>query len=513
MNNLTSKEWYLWRKSSDRRYPWDRYLNKDFLKSERKRINETLDWKNNFLHTPYGDILKEVCYYVVPIKIRAGWLKYREHGDYLCKGLSALRNCPVNPIVAFFPPKKVPNDYSLIRIISPKKTVILDGYIKSTIGEYAIEIEDWEKLDSDSIYVDVPFESKILSKIIEENINAETFLAESLQAPLASSPFVLGGIGGISLASILDKSDFAKELCKTMQLMLPPEYRSALPPKSGIRGTNTNIGDGIAIHLAEKIITGKNYLSSVEGLDFKVVDDENRKRFGFQGEYSIVGTMIDSQSKGRQLHKDMLHKFFESEVSIPNLSRLMGDDAYIPNLTKVIDEELWLQIVSMRHKTPPMNISNQEEEKYREKIKKDIDAVLCDMMPEKFGDIIARMKAEKCIGNLEREAKSLARAEGRDIVDVSLLKRARNNFLERFWELENDPLFKNIGYSARVEFEKVRSFNVEMILRKLGKGTAEGIYREVDKNLFKDVEDLKGLLKWLHRKAFVIKLKDEYRWV
>ena len=508
-----SKEWYLWRKSSDKRYPWDRYLNEDFLKSERKRINETLDWMSDFLHTPHGDILKEVCYYAVPIKIRAGWLKYREHRDYLCKGLSALRNCPVNPIVAFFPFGKVPKDYSLIRINSSKKIAILDSYTKSTIGEYAIEIEDWEELDSDNIYVDIPFERKIISKIIEENINAETFLAESLQTPLVSSPFVLGSIGGISLASILDKSDFARELCKTMQLMLPPEYRSFSPPKSGIRGRNINIGDGITIHLAEQIITGKNYLSSVEGLDFKVVDDENRKRFDFQGEYSIVGTMIDSPSKGRQLHKDMLHKFFESEVSIPNLSRLIEADAYIPNLTRVIDEDLWVQIVFMRQKTPSIKISDQEEKGYREKIKEDIETVLCERLPEELREIMAETETKKCMENLNREAKSLARAEGKEMVDISLLKHVRNNFLDRFWELENNQIYKNIRYDAKVKWGEARSFNVEMILRKLGKGTAEEIYREVNRNLFKDIEDLKGLLKWMHRKALVIKLKDEYRWV
>jgi len=40
MKHLKDDEWYLWRRHSDKKYPWERYLNTDFLKSERKRIDE-----------------------------------------------------------------------------------------------------------------------------------------------------------------------------------------------------------------------------------------------------------------------------------------------------------------------------------------------------------------------------------------------------------------------------------------------------------------------------------------
>jgi len=55
------------------------------------------------------------------------------------------------------------------------------------------------------------------------------------------------------------------------------------------------------------------------------MEPEKRKRADFRGEYSILGAMIKSASKERrQLYKEMLHKFFESEVSIPNLSEQIG---------------------------------------------------------------------------------------------------------------------------------------------------------------------------------------------
>ena len=132
MNYLKSEEWYPWKKHSDKRYPWERNnLNSDFLKSERKRINDVDRWMKNFQCIPYHASLEEVYCYVVPVKIKPSWLTYLEAGNYLCKGLSALRNCPIYPLVAFFPSGKIPTDYSLIRINSSKKIALLNSYTKS----------------------------------------------------------------------------------------------------------------------------------------------------------------------------------------------------------------------------------------------------------------------------------------------------------------------------------------------------------------------------------------------
>lgn len=307
---------------------------------------------------------------------------------------------------------------------------------------------------------------------------------------------------------------YSQGLNIALQMMLPPEYRSFLPPKSGIRGRDVEIEGGILIHVAEKIITGRNYVSSGEGSSFSVMEPEKRKRTDFRGEYSILGAMIKSSSKERrQLYKEMLHKFFESEVSIPNLSEQI-DAGGILNLINTIDEDLWLQIVSMRQKTPTLSISQQEEESYRRKIKQDIDVVLCQRMPEEFRDIVAEIKVKDCMENLKREAKSLARAEGKEKVDSSLLHHARNDFLDRFWQLEENEMFRNIKYDAKREWNKIKFFNVENILRELKRATIEEIYQKVDKTFFKDIEDLKGLLKWMQGKDFVIKdSQNRYSWV
>lgn len=277
-------------------------------------------------------------------------------------------------------------------------------------------------LESDCIYADLRTESNFVSRIIEENTNTEESMAKSIAAPLISAPFVLGGIGGISSASILDERELSHGLNIALQMMLPPEYRSFSPPKSGIKGKIMEIMPGISIHLAEKIITGRNYVSSVEGSNFGIMEPERRKRAAFRGEYSILGAMINSQSRGIELYEEMLHKFFEPEISIANLGELVDADDVL-NLIKAIDEDSGLQIASMRQRNPSIRISVQEEENFRRLINADIDVVLTENIPDdSLRGIITEMKVDACVENLKREAQSIARSENRDCADLSALE-------------------------------------------------------------------------------------------
>ncbi|HUV79691.1 MAG TPA: hypothetical protein VMW40_02530 [Candidatus Bathyarchaeia archaeon] len=509
MNSLESKEWYLWRRKSDKRYPWNRnpYIDSDFLKSEKKRINDVTRWMNNFRKSLHGASLPDVCYYVVPINIKPGWLAYFEGSNYICKGLSELRNCSFNPLIAFFPSDKVPTDYSLIRINSSKKIALLNGSTRSTIGEYAIIVDDLDELDSGSIYEDVPFESRIISKIIKENTHTTDSLAKSIAAPLISAPPVIRGLGGISFASILDDEDYSQGLNIALQMMLPPEYRSFSPPLWGIKGKDIKIVDGISIHLAEKIVTGRNYVSSVEGSSFDIMEPEKRKRRAFHGEYSILGALIKSQSRGIRLYEEMLHKFFESEITISNLSEQVDADGVL-KVINAIDEDLWIQIARMRDKTPPLDISKQEDENYRRNIKADIDVILCERVPDRFRDIIAEMKVDDCVDNLKREAQSIARAENRETANLSLLEQSRRIFKDRLWMLEEDEMFRNIKYRVKEKSDEYQYFILKNILRELRIATAEEIYQKVSsnrtyRNSFKDLKDLKRLLNWSEQKYLV----------
>ena len=508
MKYLKSEEWYLWRRHSDKIYPWERYLNTDFLKSERKRINEVAAWTKKFQRGLHNAPLEDVCYYVVPIKIKPRWLTHLEEGHSQCKGLSALRNCSIGPLVAFFPSGRTPMDYTLIRINSSKKIALLNSYTKSTHGENAIKIEDWEVLESDCIYADLRTESNFVSRIIEENTNTEESMAKSIAAPLISAPFVLGGIGGISSASILDERELSHGLNIALQMMLPPEYRSFSPPKSGIKGKIMEIMPGISIHLAEKIITGRNYVSSVEGSNFGIMEPERRKRAAFRGEYSILGAMINSQSRGIELYEEMLHKFFEPEISIANLGELVDADDVL-NLIKAIDEDSGLQIASMRQRNPSIRISVQEEENFRRLINADIDVVLTERIRDDgLRDIIKEMKVDVCVENLKREAQSIARSENRDCADLTSLEQARRTFKDRLWMLEGDEMFRHIQYNARAERDRIRVFILKNVLRELRIATAEEIYQKVNSNttsrtFFRDFEDLQRLLIWAEQNNIV----------
>lgn len=511
MNSLESQEWYLWRRKSDKRYPWNRnpYIDSDFLKSERKRIDDVDMWIKNLRKSSHGASLPDVCYYVMPININPGWLAYFEGSNYICKGLSELRNCSFNPLIAFFPSDEVPTDYTLVRINSSKKIALLNSSTRSTIGEYAIIVDDLDELDSGSIYEDVPFESRIISKIIKENTYTTDSLAKSIAAPLISAPPVIRGIGGISLASILDDEDYSQGLNIALQTMLPPEYRSFSPPLWGIKGKDIKIVDGISIRLAEKIITGRNYVSSVEGSSFDIMEPEKRKRRAFQGEYSILGALIKSQSRGIRLYEEMLHKFFESEITIPNLSEQVDADGVL-KLINAIDEDLWIQIARMRDKTPPLDISKQEDESFRRNILADVDVILCERVPDGFRDIIAEMEVDNCVDNLKREAQSITREEGGKRADLSLLEQARRIFKDRLWMLEEDDMFRNIRYRIRDERDKLRGYIIKNILRELGIATAEEIYQKVNshetfRSFFRDLRDLKQLLNWLEQKSRVYK--------
>jgi hypothetical protein len=506
MTYLESKEWYLWKKRSDKKNPWDRnpFIDTDFLKTEQKRITDVDRWMKVFLKSTHGASLPDVYYYVVPIHISPSWLANFGESNYICKGLSELRNSSFNPLIAFFHPDSVPTDYSLIRINSPKKIALLNSHTSHFLGVFAILIEDWEKQDSEHIYVDVPFERKNVSRLIEESTNSEKPIADSLGAPLISSPYVLG-MRGISLVSLLEDDDSSHGLNIALQMMLPPEFRSFSPPPSGIKGKDVKLTDGISIHLAEKIVTGKNYLSSVEGSNFGIMAPEQRKRAAFLGEYSILGAMIKSRSRGVRLYEEMLFKFFESEVSIPNLSEQIDADGIL-KLIDMIDEDLWLQIASMRDKTPALDISEQEEANLHRRVKGDIEVVLSERgMPEGFRNRLTETRTVACMRNLKREATTIARAENRKKVDLTLLEGARKNFKVRLWMLEEDEEFRDVRYRKRVDCENIRFFILKSILIELRSATLEEIYQQIQQNedfrtYFSDISDLKRLLNWSERK-------------
>ncbi len=142
----------------------------------------------------------------------------------------------------------------------PQRTNIFNRRLN--IVEPVVLIESWDYLKSDSIYKDVPYEKQIIQNIISENLIDNSQISLSFQLPIISAPYAGGSFGGISLSSISYDSEFAKELLRTMQLLVPPEYRTLQPPKNVYNGYTFPYLEGIGFHLAERPYWDYNVLST-----------------------------------------------------------------------------------------------------------------------------------------------------------------------------------------------------------------------------------------------------------
>ena len=156
MANLNLNRVYFWKKDSVYTYPWQRqFLNIDFLKYERKRIQDVGRWYDAFQKAKLGNNLEEVCYYVIPLELDSEWkaaIASKEKYNYV--GLSALKNCLQVQLLMLVPKDKIiPKNYSLIRILKSKKDYIHNE--KNNEAKYVIVSEDFHEEDSALVYVDV----------------------------------------------------------------------------------------------------------------------------------------------------------------------------------------------------------------------------------------------------------------------------------------------------------------------------------------------------------------------
>ena len=363
MNLVELSEYYLWRSFSASQYPWQRqYTNTDFLKYERKRIKEVYLWYEGFRRASEGSQIDEVSLYVVPLELSSLWkAAIASYGNYNFFGLSALNNTPTLCLIGLIDRNlKQPDDYRLIRILKSKKVHLYNT--KSSFAQPALVVEEWEYLNSDYIYVDVPFEKRIIEKIISENLTSEEHIPVSFQSPIISAPYVVGGIGGVSLSSMAAKSRFAEELIKTIQLMVPPEYRATRPPKSVYRGHKFLYESGIKFHLAERPYYDRNLLRGLYARNFNPVLKEVNRRFGFKGEYSIFSTLVPEKVNISQFFTELFNNFTKTEITLPyDLDELPLMDIELTKLRKVIDEDVWLQVVYSRQIHPRLTDNVDKE--------------------------------------------------------------------------------------------------------------------------------------------------------
>ncbi|MHA1268131.1 MAG: hypothetical protein ACTSRS_23150, partial [Candidatus Helarchaeota archaeon] len=471
---LSLKEYYPWGENSGVKYPWERYLNQQFLNYEVKRLKTLSDWyKKIFIKSEIGSKVGGVSFYAVPVELNSSWKlavsefeEVAETDGVKYMGLSALYNSPQVLIFAIFPydvdgvkymglsalynspqvlifaifPYDVPTPYSLIYIEEAKKVVVYNKQLNQP--EYCILVEKWSSLSSDSIYLDVPYERGVISKVISEIVGGEDSLALSFQSPIMGAPYLAGSIGGVSLSSSSIESSFARELIKIIMLLAPPEYRNTRLPKRLVRGYNFVKVNGLKFHFAEIPPKGKNCFSGQYGKSYNTLEKELAKRFSFKGEYSIFSTLVSPEGSSNDVWIGLWKNFFSTEITLPyNLDSIVEADIDLTKFKKEINEEdIWIQVAHARQLQPHFN--EKTDKVFGNTIQlmeRDFDTVLADTNGEAERAFLIQTKLDDIKHNLVRVSQSLARSDGRADITPAHIKSARNLILDNFHGFLENP--------------------------------------------------------------------------
>lgn len=507
--NLRLNDYYLWKKyPTYSEFPWDRkYLNVEFLEYEKKRVNKVEEWLKNFNRSENGQSLDEVSLYVVPLKIDSSWdVAIESQTNSKSVGLAVLYNTPIALIIGLIPSgKNIPEKFSLIKIIKSKKTYIMNEKLNKS--ESAIIIEEWEELPSDFIYLDVPYEKRIIENLFTENLPIEKEISRSFQSPILSAPYD-GKVGGISLSSLSWNSKLANELMKIIQLMVPPEYRNLCPPKKAINGISFN-SNGFLYQIAERPKVGQNVINKLYSENHEKLKESLCKRNNFEGEYSIFSSIKVNEGTRRQKIIETFSNFTKTEITLSDIDQLLSeDDMYIRPLIKNIDESLWIQIVHAHHINPTESKDyGPQYQNLIQLISKDYDILLTDKIKqEKTRELIVRSMLNETSYNIKRLAQSFARADEKNEITNKYLKDSRRTTIDNFERLLSEPSIKKEIDSIKEYESNERYTIVQAVIINNPNLTIIEIYQEVKSTgLFKDEYDLQDLLDWMHKKGHVIK--------
>jgi len=506
---LSLKEYYLWKRHTAIRYPWHRYINMEFMDYEKKRLQQLDKWyHHSFRRSKPNTNLDEISYYVVPVELPVSWRgSITALGDFNYVGLAGLQNSPHFMLLGLIPRDvKSPRDYRLVNIIKSRKT-ILHNQRNNRVKE-ALLIDKWDYLPSDSLYTDIPVEKMAVQKMISENLIHDRHTSMCLQAPIVSTPYVQGSVGGISLSSITGRSSFAFELMKTLEMMMPPEYRSVHPPEKVFEGVKHTDTDGFKYQLAERPFTDNRYFSCSLGTSYSDVEDELSNRRNFKGEYSVFSTLNHEAGNYTQMWKELLKHFASTEITISeDLDDLPYIDVDLTRVQKNITEDLWLQVVNNRQLKPSMDSkASLAHVKTVQQIERDFDAILADVnRNDAEREFIIRYMLYDTRQNLQRLAQCLARTDNRDAVNDSDLRKARSLIVDNLTGFIQSPRVQNIKSVLERKKDRLRYSHVQTHIIYNPGSSAREIYDAVSsKAEFADTYDLQRFLGWLEIKGYVI---------
>ena len=423
----TLDEYYLWRKKSDKQFPWERsYFEREFLKFEKKRINEVRPWWKIFLKKQDYSKLEEVAFYTLPIQgqISRSWrAAIADEEGYSHIGLSVFSNSPQMVLFGLIPyGVERPRDYELIRLINPQKIIIFNKRINQ--ARNMVMFSEWSYEESDTVYQGLKVEKNIISKIFTENNFNDYNFAKCLQQPVVSSP-IIEKVGGIGVSSVSKETNYAKNLLKTLQLMVPPEYRCINPPRVAMNGYSYKLCEGINFRLAERPLRCNHYLSGFHRTNDNHLKKEMDVRRKFGGEYSIFSSQKLPSGTQTEIMKNLYLNFSNIEITIPyEIEKFNWEELYLKDIIRDINEDLWIQVFQLRNKsiTPP-------KDEYKIKTLENIKADLSTILEKEFRyeeDLFLQTKflSNNTIDNICRMGLSIARSENENRVKMKHLNQA-----------------------------------------------------------------------------------------
>ncbi len=484
---------YLWKRNSVYTYPWQRkFLNIDFLNYEKKRITDVGRWYTDFQKSKVGDSLKEVYYYVAPSELDSKWkTAIASKGSYNYVGLSALKNCLQMQLIMLIPKDKlIPKDYSLIRIVNSKKDFIHNKQRNEVA--YVLMSDDFQEEDSALVYIDVPFEKRIISTFIKENLVNDELIANSFQPTISGSPYVINKKGGISFSAFLKNSPFSDELMNTLKMMQPMEFSDIqfqLPPQL-MKGKSVLASNGFKFHIAEKSVLGNTYYSTFSSNDYRRLNDELIRRDMFKGEYSIACSLIPRGDNASELFRDIISKFLKTEIMHPySTNELKYCDVDLLKTQKSIDENLWLQVVNQRQLNPIVQADDTSVNTLRQNLVKEWQVILESLGLKKNTEHEAKVYSVASFSNILRVAQSMSRDVHQNTVTESMFSKSFKLFVQNTEGLiNNDEIQHRVKWIIPERFENAK-FNAIRAELSVNLADINQLFVNV-KSYFKDVYEL-----------------------
>lgn len=523
--NQSLDELYRWRRweTSNAQYPWDRFRNSERYKHEVVMVQKTGEWCKKFLRTGRNKSLPEVRYYTVPVKLSPGWRAAirtlsKELGHqrtFAVSGLSALPRSEVNQYLAVFPRDiRTPLDYSLVRILEATKRTITNQ--DTCDSQDVVEVTEWEQLESEQVYVDIPYEKNIVKKVLADGLTPDETINQSFQHPILSAP-PGERVGGVTLSSFSASSDFAQELVRSIERMVPPEFNSLNPPPSIERGRLREIIPGIQLKVSEARNSNSNIFSGLAPRNFAPIKSTLEKRTSYDGngEHSVFSTISAPEKQSIEMQNELIHHFTATDVALPyELAHLVTSDIDLTSLNREINEDLHIQVVHARQFLPtPKN--DDVVFKLGKKLRKDFEVLLADIdQDETAKELLVKNIAVEARKNGLRTGQARARAHENEIVEESYLEQERRRIIRDFEKFLEETKLESFAPEQVQKSVADKKSLIQNCLERYGEATSNEIFQDVrSSSRFNGFSQLEKFLSRLERAGEVICVNGRYRWV